>query len=267
MRGLAWRLALLTFTVPHSGDLEADRERLRRAWKRLRAWLGASIAWRAPRFVLVIEVTQGEDGKGHVHAHVVTWIPFVDYDALHEAWARAIGWTGAPVQAHARDGSPRVNADGTPKLVPSCARPDVQHASVRGAAQYVAKYVAKSAADLPPDLAARWWEASYGKRIVSTSDRFWTAWRTCPDCAVLEPIWHRLAYAAPHECVTWLFDADCPRGPPHKTRETFIGCNGGSDGEKSLPCNAAISPDGLSRSARLRSVDPRSQRHNRGERE
>ena len=109
--------------------------------------------------MMTIEVTPGSDAAGHVHAHVVMWLPWVDYRELAREWSRAT------------DGSDQV---------------DVAGADARGAARYIAKYLSKGLGVLPPRLAASWYEASYGRRRYSASRRWWQP-RECPDCHVPRP--------------------------------------------------------------------------------
>ena len=157
----AWRdernrlgaLRMLTLTVRHSGDLARDRERIYRGWMELRKemwrWWG-----RAFPFCLVWEWTPGEDGKGHVHAHVlvVGGPRFWNYQAINATWRKKCRQsTGIDIQW-------------------------VRNQSTKAAANYVAKYVAKGSAlddGMTEEVQAQTLAASYGKRSLSTSLGFW----------------------------------------------------------------------------------------------
>lgn len=177
-------LRLLTLTVRHSGDLDADRQRLQRGWVRLRAWFAAR-GLRKPRMVRVVEVTPGRDDLGHVHAHVVALLPALCFHWLRREWASASEDEGA-------------------------AFVDVQRPrtmSAEAAARYLATYATKGD-DLPPELRAAWLCASYGKRA-------WTASRglvepagrvPCPEPGCGELSLTRVPVA--------VVSADAPRGPP-----------------------------------------------------
>jgi len=150
------RWVLLTLTVRHSGDLAADRARVVAGWKRLRQWLWARMG-KFP-FALAWEVTPGEDGKGHLHAHVAALWPWTDYSAVAAEWKRATdGW------------STRINIAGARK-------------GPGGAAHYLAKYASKGVEldGFNDVLAAHAIGANYGKRLCTTSHRFWV--RIDPAC-------------------------------------------------------------------------------------
>lgn len=85
---------MLTLTVRDSGDLRVDRDRIKGGWVRLRAWLQRRIGARP--FLLVWEVTDGEHGRGHVHAHVVAVWPWVDVHELASEWEAATDGAAEP---------------------------------------------------------------------------------------------------------------------------------------------------------------------------
>jgi hypothetical protein len=155
-RGRQGALRLLTLTARHSGDLAADREALYAGWlavrKAMHRWYG-----RALPFSLVWETTPGDDDMGHVHAHVlvVGGPRFWRYAAIRAVWCRA---------------------------VPSSESIDIKWIkSTAGAAKYVAKYISKGTAlddGMSDEVAAQMLAASYGKRSLWCSLRFWAP----PDC-------------------------------------------------------------------------------------
>lgn len=152
----SWRL--MTFTPPaHTGELAADRERIRAAWRKFHKWLSREVGGAFP-YALVWEVTPGRDGKGHVHAHCVALLPFFDYGRALDVWRAAVG-----------------RAD---------AQWDCKRASkgAGGAAEYVSKYASKgtNAREFTPGLAAQVSAAFYGKRLVTASQGFW--FRPPPEC-------------------------------------------------------------------------------------
>lgn len=161
-RGMLPGVYLLTLTGPHSGDIAADRERMGKAWRRLTKTANAARWW--SHYALTWEVTPGEDGQGHVHAHVAcvsSWIPF---DELHEAWRRAMpGARVLDVQA-----------------------PNRARNQAGSAANYLAKYVTKGVdpSEMTGAKAGELLVAFRGKRKVTTSRHFWTRaqLRGCPKC-------------------------------------------------------------------------------------
>ncbi len=164
---------LITLTGPHSGDIEQDRRALGRAWESLRKQAHAARWWKT--YALTWEVTKGESGSPHVHAHVAvisSWIPF---DELHVAWRRAM--PGA--------------------LVLDVQAPNKQTRNESGrAANYLAKYVTKGIepTELTGRKAGELLVAFRGRRKVTTSRHFWM--RTKRPCAKCNEL-HR---TAEHPC-------------------------------------------------------------------
>jgi len=152
------RWYLVTLTPPgHSGDLAHDRELLLVAWKRWRQWMWARVG--AFPFALTVEVTDGADGRGHVHAHAVCLLPFFDWSQAQQEWKRATG----DARAHLH----------------------FAIASHGKAAGYLGKYATKgvSPTTLRPDIAAKFIRATYGKRRVTVSEQFWRPMLAeCPKC-------------------------------------------------------------------------------------
>lgn len=93
-RGWEPRPVLITLTVRDSGDLRADRNAISQGWRRLRAWLQKRVGSRP--FMLVWEVTDGAEGRGHVHAHVVAVWPWVDVHELASEWEAATDGRAEP---------------------------------------------------------------------------------------------------------------------------------------------------------------------------
>lgn len=147
------QLAMVTLTIRHSGDLTADRALLSAAWNRWRTWYAQRYGRRLT-YAWTVEITDGTDGLGHVHLHVITpHLPFRRYQDLYSAWQRATH--GATEHIHVSRRRRR---------------------SVSRAAGELAKYAAKGCAQLStPSLAARWIRAQHTRRMVSTSRGFWCA--------------------------------------------------------------------------------------------
>ena len=195
-------VALLTLTLRHSGDVREDARRIRKALPNLRRWLnhanGGSYA-----YVAAWEMTNGDDGAGHVHVHVAACLGFVPVAALAAEWARLTGG----------DGGADMSTRG--KLT----RRGIRVGSPESAARYVAKYAAKGIRNdgLSVKNAAAWVQVTHARRVFHASRGFY---RDVPregcECGADE--W---AVQFRHE--TALATA-APRGPParHDTvsRET-----------------------------------------------
>jgi hypothetical protein len=202
----AWRLdgepfgqkpavRLLTLTVRTTGDATRDRETIRAAWVRFRAWL--QLRHGARPFVLCWEVTDGATGP-HVHAHVVTVWPFLDVRGAAAAWVRAT--EGA--------------AEGQGF--------DMRTSTAEGAAKYAAKYAAKGChpSAVSRETWAAWTMATAGKRSYTTSRGLLALvdTRSRPPCCTTEGGWggaqlHRGPPTDP--------SAVLPTGPPATvSRET-----------------------------------------------
>ena len=139
---------MITLTPPgHSGSLDDDRKAIIDGWKKTRTWLHADVG-QFP-FVMTWECTDGADGHGHIHAHVVALLPFIDWARLQAEWKTATGCATAHLH---------------------CAV-----TSTRKAAGYIAKYATKgvSPTSLRAEVAAKYVRASYNKRSVNVSEKFW----------------------------------------------------------------------------------------------
>jgi hypothetical protein len=147
-RGLQPRWSLWTWGTRHTGDLDADRARLQRTWARLRAVLQKR--WRRSfPFLRTWEVTQGQDGMGHVHLHIVILAPWIDYRVISRALDRASG--GSTVSWRAEGGT--------------------RHVSARAAVRYITKYVTKAGTSVTGPLLGQWLWVSRGRRAWSSSRR------------------------------------------------------------------------------------------------
>jgi hypothetical protein len=145
----------VTFTMPHSGSIEQDREAMGRAWRALTKVANAGQWW--GHYALTWEVTPGTRGDGHVHMHVAAISSWIPYDDLRLAWQAAM---------------------------PGAIQPDVQppRRAQRGsqdpaqsAADYLAKYVTKGVnpSVFTGQKAGELLVAFRGKRRVTTSIAFW----------------------------------------------------------------------------------------------
>ncbi len=159
--GMPPGIYLVTLTGPHSGDIETDRKRMGEAWERLRKTAHAERWWKT--YALTWEVTKGESGTPHVHAHVAVISSWIPYEELHEAWRRAMpGAMVLDVQAPKRTR----NACGA-------------------AANYLAKYVTKGIepSELSGAKAGELLVAFRNRRKVTTSQHFWhREKKDCPKC-------------------------------------------------------------------------------------
>lgn len=154
------RPQLWTLTVAHGATAAETRERITKGWVRLRAWLHYELG-RAVPFALVWEWTRGTGEHGaHVHAHVLALAPAMCWQKLSAEWVRATDGHGRGV-GHPRPGKLKGPA-----------------VSSTAAARYIAKYASKGSAvhegeSSDPSMLADVWSASYSKRRVTTSVRFW----------------------------------------------------------------------------------------------
>lgn len=174
-RGMKPGIYLITLTAPHSGDLATDRERMGKAVRTLLKEANREDWWRT--YALTWEATAGEDGKGHMHAHLAvisSWVPYTRDNGtgrgLHEVWRDAM--PGALV----------VNVS------PPCKGGD--EAAI--GAQYLAKYVTKGVdpSEFTGRKAGELLIAFRSKRKVTTSAGFWQ--RLPPECEHCKQLWQSL---------------------------------------------------------------------------
>jgi hypothetical protein len=153
---------LLTFTAPHSGDLDVDRAHLGEAWRALTKVAQRHAWWST--YAAVYECTPGtvEDGsRGHLHLHVAAISSWIPYDELHTAWREALDVEVAVLDVRAPG-----NGD------------------AGGAANYLSKYVTKGVqlAGFTGAKAAELLVAQRNRRKVTTSRHFWDDDPCCRDC-------------------------------------------------------------------------------------
>jgi hypothetical protein len=180
-RGSAWRYYFVRLSVAHSGDVGADRERILRGWTEAREWIWRAIGREHPYYLdvnastgkrkqgasfpfqLTWEATAGEDGLGHVHAHVIVLWPWFDWEGLHRVWVQATGHHSNHVRIES------VRAGASKRTEHARAADDVL-----AVADYVAKYASKGVSldTFDGALAGRTLAAFYCKRVVSASRGF-----------------------------------------------------------------------------------------------
>lgn len=189
-RDLRRRPVLVTLTVRHSGDPALDRQRITDGWVKLRKWVNRRIgltygpAERASfDYAMVWEVTRGEDGRGHVHAHAVVLWPFLDWSLVRKAWLRATrcndcNGRGRAGESYCRtcrgDGSHSTSIDLKPPRASS-------RTAGQAAANYLAKYTSKGVTleEFEPKLAAAVLDSLWQRRVCSASRGFWQASAPC----------------------------------------------------------------------------------------
>lgn len=155
----AQRAYLLTLTVPHSGDLVADRVRLAQLFARLGREARRHRWWSA--YAATYECTPGTDGKGHMHMHVALLSAWVPYKDVHAHWRRILGQSSYHLHFRYRHGCP-----------------------IEKAAQYIAKYASKGvdATEFTGIKAGELLAAMYGRRKVTASRGFWVREKRCDCC-------------------------------------------------------------------------------------
>lgn len=149
-RGRLPGVYLITLTVPHSGSIAQDRERLARGWRGLTKRASAGGWWGA--YALTYEVTPGRDGAGHVHVHVAAVSSWIPYDQLHAAWRSLTGAVVLDVSA-----------------------PGGRTTRSKKAAEYLSKYVTKGIdyREFTGQKAGEILVAWRSKRKMTTSIDFW----------------------------------------------------------------------------------------------
>lgn len=175
------QLVLLTLTIRHSGDVELDRARIAEAWPRWRAWLWRRVG--APPFARVWEFTDGRDGKGHVHLHIATVWPWVDFAPMHAAWSRATRGEGTHIDVSRGKKRGGAKHDGA--------------LSSKYVASYLAKYATKGSSSEDVGLLSAWVRASTGRRRVTTSRRLCNPPEPLGCWTCFRPRW-KVAWIATH---------------------------------------------------------------------
>ena len=174
-------IRLVTLTVRTTGDVDRDRAELGEAWRRwykaLHKWIGRHA------YAGVYEVTPGETGRGHVHAHVmVVWPRWLDYGRVRRLWLAAAGGR-----------STRINIVGV-------------SGDARRATAYMCKYLSKGSEELAPDLAGRVIAAFYGRRAITASRKFWLPRGGCSHCGQVIRRADDLAVPSRWDVVGWSSD-------------------------------------------------------------
>ena len=172
-RGMAPGIYLITLTAPHSGDLVEDRRVLGEGWRELSKRASYGGWW--GHHALVWEATSGDNGEGHLHAHVAVISSWVPYAELHAAWRDAV--PGALVVDVVDPGEARARAKKRGRRLND----------VGSAANYLSKYVTKGVepTELSGRKAGELLVAFRGRRKVTTSRGFWkplSARKGCPTC-------------------------------------------------------------------------------------
>lgn len=179
---------MLTLTVQHSGDVQRDADVMRRSWRKFWRWFTDHHrdlypeGWLPPH-ITAHEMTDGDDGLGHYHLHACFLHPRngkakVDYTACHAAWRRITTELGQPSCVLKFTTGQTKKGKQTESHTPEAA------------AAYLAKhsvptYAVKSetGATLADDRLADWLAATYSRRVVHTSRKFWIRYtQLCPCC-------------------------------------------------------------------------------------
>lgn len=174
-RGMLPGVYLVTLTVPHTGDIAADRDRLARGWRKLSKLASAKKWWSA--YALTYEITPGSerDGRrGHVHIHLAAVSSWIPYEELHAAWRKYSGALVLDVSAPRSGGS-------------------------KSAADYLSKYVTKGVdpGEFTGAKAGELLVALRGKRKVTTSVEFWRPTKDRETCCKTCGERHRLVATPP----------------------------------------------------------------------
>lgn len=164
------QIVLMTMTVRHSGDVEADRDAIERGWRRFYKRLHKR-GLDAP-YCGAWEATSGRDGLGHVHLHVAIVWPFVEWKG--PKGLRALWLASCPESNH---------------IDLAARRRDGLASTGKSAASYIAKYLSKgvSVDRMGVDLSADVVASAYNRRSVKSSARFWVPLvrRRCGTCAAV----------------------------------------------------------------------------------
>ena len=138
----------------------------------------------------VLEVAAGSQGEGHIHVHAVAVSRWIDVRKLREQWTRATCEDCDPAGRPLRCGTCKGRCTCTCKHEGPSASPVVHlsrsrkgystEEAVRGAAAYVAKYIAKGVetdeegdVSLSPRTYAETMAVHVGRRMLRTSRGWW----------------------------------------------------------------------------------------------
>jgi len=168
---------LVTFTMPHSGDIASDRKTMGEAWRALTKDAHAGAWWST--YALTWEVTPGTAGDGHVHMHLAAISSWIPYDELREAWQRHMPGAIQPDVSSPIDQKRKAKQLGR------------RYDPAESAAYYIAKYVTKGVnpREFTGQKAGELLVAFRGRRKVSTSEAFYVPLRdrqrVCKGCGEL----------------------------------------------------------------------------------
>lgn len=160
---------LCTITTWHSGNIAADLKFLKSA---VPEFIEASRAFGAlSPYVYVFELTNGDDGLGHVHAHVAMLAHFLDYHGSADQWRLISARHGRPGTDERRLQVPNYRRD--PKA--SAAWRDCSQVSSYLASHSLPSYLSKTEEvdGLTDELLGQWIGATWSKRLLITSWHFW----------------------------------------------------------------------------------------------
>jgi hypothetical protein len=181
---------LITLTAPHSGDLDADRDRMGNAVRKLLKHATKHGWWST--YALTWEATNGSDGNGHMHAHLAvisSWVPYTSEEVtFNDPDAMTPRRKGERRPSRARRGLHDVWRDSMRGAMVLDVRPPARGPKADGALSagvYLAKYVTKGVdpAEFTGRKAGELLVAFRSRRKVSTSAQFWVARdATCECC-------------------------------------------------------------------------------------
>ncbi len=198
-RGMCPGVYLITLTAPHTGDLATDRERMGKGVRKLLKHANKFGWWQT--YALTWEATAGDDGKGHMHAHLAVisgWIPYrrketepgYDEDEMQRWDSESPNARPRPRKLTRRRytserGVHDVWRDAMPgALVVDIKPPRRDTDEAASSAHYLAKYVTKGvdAAEFTGRKAGELLVAFRTRRKVTTSAYFWVARDTACEC-------------------------------------------------------------------------------------
>ncbi len=192
-RGMTPGLYLITLTAPHSGDLATDRERMGAAVRKLFKHATKWGWWRT--YALTWEATSGEDGKGHMHAHLAVISSWVPYTSEQAQGADVDVWS--PRRRGERREQPRGLHEVWRDAMPGALVVDIKPPGKRGkgsdaarvGAEYLAKYVTKGIEPIcfTGRKAGELLIAFRSRRKVTTSAGFWQ--HRSPECEHCKELW------------------------------------------------------------------------------
>lgn len=181
------QIVLLTLTIAHSGDVARDREELAQGWREFYRRLHRR-GWNGP-YCGAWEATSGRDKLGHVHLHVAIVWPFIPWGVVRELWLASCPRSKSIDIASGGKSKGKIQA-----------RRDGRPTNAWSAAKYIGKYISKgiALASMGDELAADIVAATYNKRTVLTSRKFWVPWHEacCARCGV-QPFAERVFYMDP----------------------------------------------------------------------